>query len=380
MKICAIICEYNPFHNGHLYQISEAKRLSSADAVLCLMSGNFVQRGDAAIINKYTRARHAVQAGADIVVELPTVFATSNAELFAKGSIHLLSSIPAVSVLCFGCESAEKDAFLKAAKLLNNEPNEVSEKIKIATANGTSYVKARADAWAEKIPYDMLSSPNNILGLEYTKAILLNNADIDILPIARIGANYNDAQLKNNYSSASAIRAAIANKTDFGNNLPDFAAKDLPSQLQNCLDVLEKYAILSCVPEKIAAVCDCKEGLEHAFKKAATQSLPLVKALTSPRYTSARINRIALQNLLGIEERFIRACLSNPLYYSVLSANKARSDVLSALGEAKFPLIIRAHDENALSDIAKECFEKDLFASAVHNLLYTYFALKNIFI
>ena len=130
MKICAIICEYNPFHNGHLYHIQEAKRLSGADCILCLMSGNFVQRGEEAILNKFTRAKHAVLAGADIVIELPTIFATSNAEIFAKGAISLLSAIPSVEYLCFGAETANADAFLQTAKLLNDEPDEVSFKIK----------------------------------------------------------------------------------------------------------------------------------------------------------------------------------------------------------------------------------------------------------
>ena len=106
MKICAIICEYNPFHNGHLYQLKQAKALSNADFLLCIMSGNFVQRGEAAIMEKHMRAKHAVMAGADAVIELPTPFATSNAELFAKGAIHILSSIPNVSTLCFGAEKA----------------------------------------------------------------------------------------------------------------------------------------------------------------------------------------------------------------------------------------------------------------------------------
>ena len=112
MKICGIICEYNPFHNGHAYQIAQAKQQSGADAILCVMSGNFVQRGESAVIDKYTRAKHAVLAGADIVVELPTVFATSNAEIFAKGAIRLLASIPHFLHLCFGAENADKDAFL----------------------------------------------------------------------------------------------------------------------------------------------------------------------------------------------------------------------------------------------------------------------------
>ena len=116
MKFCGIICEYNPFHNGHLYQLQEAKKRSGADALLCIMSGNFVQRGEAAVLDKFTRAKHAVKAGADIVIELPALFATSNAELFAKGAISLLSAIPSVSTLCFGAENADKTAFLLAAR------------------------------------------------------------------------------------------------------------------------------------------------------------------------------------------------------------------------------------------------------------------------
>ena len=146
MKICAVICEYNPFHNGHLYQLSQAKRLSGADAVLCIMSGNFVQRGDTAIVDKFTRAKHAVLGGADIVIELPTIFATSNAELFAKGAISILSSIPAVTTLCFGAETNDKAAFMKTATLLNEEPKEVSQCIKSLTSDGMSYAKARAIA------------------------------------------------------------------------------------------------------------------------------------------------------------------------------------------------------------------------------------------
>ena len=179
MKICAIICEYNPFHNGHLYQIQEAKRLSGADAILCIMSGNFVQRGEAAILDKFTRAKHAVLAGADVVVELPTPFAISNAELFAKGAISILSKIPSVTTLCFGAENASKTAFTLAARYLNDEPKEISEKIKSYASEGMSYAKARAKAWVGFLPLDLLCSPNNILALEYTRAILNANASID---------------------------------------------------------------------------------------------------------------------------------------------------------------------------------------------------------
>ncbi len=380
MKICAIICEYNPFHNGHAYQLREAKRLSGCDAVLCVMSGNFVQRGEAAIMDKYMRAKHAVLAGADAVIELPTPFATSNAELFAKGAVKLIDAIPSVTHLCFGAECADKTAFLSAAKLLNDEPQSVSQKIKELTANGVSYAKARAQAYEGHLPPDLLSSPNNILGLEYTKALLSLASTIEIMPIQRVGGGYKDKKIQEDYSSASAIRAAIASGNALSQALPDFVEKDLPASLENYLEALEKYAILFRSLTQIASVCDCTEGLENALKKSASSPQGLVDALTSARYTSSRIRRIALQNLLNIEETLIRECLCSPLYLRVLAADKARSDVISALSESSFPLIARAHDENSLSGVAKQCFEKDTFAESVYGLLYNFQKPKSIFV
>ena len=379
MKICAIISEYNPFHNGHLYQLREAKKRSGADAVLCLMSGNFVQRGEAAIIDKYTRARHAVLSGADAVIELPTPFATSNAEIFAKGAVKILSAVPSVKTLCFGAETADKNAFLKAAEILRNEPKSVSEKIKALLATGRSFAKARAEAYRGILPQNLLSAPNNILGLEYTKALLDEQSDIEILPVQRIGSGYNDELLEENFSSASAIRLAISEKKDAADNLPSYVKEDLPKTLENKLDCLEKYALLASSKEKIRKICDCTEGLENALQKAAELSPSLTQTLTSARYTSSRIRRIALQNLLKIEEGLIRDSLSSPLYLRLLAAKKERTDLLSALSESEYPLLSRAHDENSLCKNAKKCLDRDIFAEKIYALLYSQ-KKKNIFI
>ena len=379
MKICAVICEYNPFHNGHLHQLNEARRLSGADAVLCIMSGNFVQRGEAAITDKFTRAKHAVLGGADAVIELPTIFATSNAELFAKGAISILSTIPDVTTLCFGAETNDKAAFIQTATLLNNEPNEVSQKIKSLTGEGISYAKARAIAWQNALTCNLLTSPNNILGVEYTRAILERNAKIEILPIQRLGGGYKDNQLNEEFSSASAIRAAISANTSLKNALPDFVKVDLPKELTAKLDCLEKFAILSRGEEEIRRVCDCTEGLENAFKKAATQEKDFAESLTSARYTSSRIRRIALQNLLNIDESFIRESLQSPLYLRVLAVKKT-SDILSALSQSTLPIIARAHDEDVLNAVAKRSYEVDRFAENVYTLLYTPTHNRTIFI
>ncbi len=379
MKICAIICEYNPFHNGHLYHLQEAKRLSGADALLCIMSGNFVQRGEAAILNKYTRARHAVLGGADAVIELPTPFATANAELFAKGALHILSSIPDVTSLCFGAENADKQAFLHATTLLNDEPDEVSNKIKELTEQGISYAKARATAWEGILPQALLTSPNNLLGVEYMRAILQKNAAIDILPISRIGGGYKEETLQKQYASATAIRAALP-LCGFEDKLPAFVLPDLPKQANDNLDLLEKYAILRTPTEQIAKVCDCTEGLENAFKRAAELPTPLVTTLTSARYTSSRIRRIALQALLNVTETLIRESLQSPLYLRVLATKKERKEILSSLSQSAFPLLLRAHDENALCATAKTCYERDIFSEKIHALLYPTPTKKDIFV
>lgn len=370
MKICAIICEYNPFHNGHLYQLREAKRLSGADAVLCIMSGNFVQRGEAAVMDKFTRAKHALSAGADAVIELPVVFSTSNAELFAKGAISILSSIPDVNTLCFGCENADKTAFIRAAQRLNDEPKDVSKKIREETSVGVGFAKARANAWAKYIPSELLTSPNNILGVEYTRAILAKNANVDVLPIKRTGSGYNQTKLQDDFPSSTALRHALHAQRTIMSGAPDFVIRDLPTTLENTLEKLEKYAILSRPKKEIARVCDCSEGLENAFKKAAENERPLVETLTSARYTSSRIRRIALQVLLGIEENFIRECLATNLYLRILAVKKDDGELLSSLSRSACPIVARARDERKLEGIAKNSFEKDIFADKIYKLLY----------
>lgn len=382
MKICAIICEYNPFHNGHLYQLNEAKKRSGADAILCVMSGNFTQRGEAAILEKHIRAKHAVLAGADAVLELPTPFATSNAELFAKGGVKLLASIPEVSTICFGAERADKKAFEKTAQILNDEPQAVSEKIKALMATGRSYANARAEAYKGIIPEELLFYPNNILGLEYSKAILESNRNIELLPIQRVGGNYNDENLYEDFSSASAIRLALTEGKQLNSNLPSFVSDDLPQKSENNLEQFKKYAILSTPKEEIAKVCDCGEGLENAFKKVAALPPSLTQSLTSARYTASRIRRIGLQNLLGIKEELIRKSLSSPLYLRLLAIKKEKNELLSAISKSQFPLLVRAHDEEVLQDWAKKCYEIDLFAEKIYSLLYpnTQNTKKNIFI
>ena len=210
MKICFAVCEYNPFHNGHLYHLEYIRKKLNPDYVVIVMSGNFTQRGEIAAMDKYTRAIHAVKAGADAVIELPTVFATANAEIFAKGAIKLINYCSGEKILCFGTESGEKTKIISTASALLTESKEFKKLYKEELKTGVTAIKAKCNALEklniENLDFDLLKSPNNILGIEYAKAVIQSKADIDLQPIIRKGAGYNDEVLYDEISSASAIR------------------------------------------------------------------------------------------------------------------------------------------------------------------------------
>lgn len=369
MKICAIICEYNPFHLGHLYHLTEAKKRTGADAVLCVMSGNFVQRGEAAVLGKYKRAKHAVLAGADAVIELPAVFATSCAEIFAKGAVKLLSAVPDVKYLAFGAESAETTDFLRVAERLNNEPKEVSDRIKALTDRGESFVKASSSAWKSVYNEELPVSPNDILGTEYAKAILSFGADIAPVAIGRKGGGYLDATLQTEFPSATAIRAALdcGERDSLQSSLPEFVFRDLPNTFENGLLAAEKLALISKSAAEIKRVLDCTEGLENALKREADKnSGNIVEALTSKRYTASRIRRILLQNLLEIEGKFIKECLRAPLYLNLLAVKKDGDEILSALGKSALPLVAKTNDKFSLTGTARAAFDVDERADKIY--------------
>ena len=227
MKICGIICEFNPFHNGHEYLIKKAKELSGCDVVICIMSGCFTQRGDICIADKFLRAKHAVLSGADCVLELPSPFAVAPAEIFAEGAVKILSAIPRIDTLAFGCESCTAEDFFTAAQILLNESANFKKILNNKLSSGESYIKSYITAFgAVGGNTEILSRPNNILGTEYAKSILKHNLKIKLLPVERVGSSYNDCGLKHNFSSASAIRCNLSSPL-VKNNLPEYVFNDL---------------------------------------------------------------------------------------------------------------------------------------------------------
>lgn len=380
MKICGIICEYNPLHNGHKYLIDKAREESNADFIVCVMSGNFTQRGQVAVFDKFKRAEHAILAGADAVIELPTAFAISPAELFAKGAVKLLSSIPDLTNIAFGVENGTVQAFENTAKILSTENKQIKAAIKGKLKEGFSFVKARADAISELdlsgIDKDLILKPNNILGLEYQKALNFFESNAKILPILRIGAEYSDCKMYSNFSSATAIRECILNKKWrlLKKNLPPFVFKDVKNTTSS--DLYKKIAIYTAMtkaPSELKKIVDCTEGLENriqAFAKDNNDYDTLLEKVTTKRYITSRIRRILLAAVLGIEEDLIKDALKSKLYLKVLATKKEKaSDILSLLKKSEFPVITRRSDLSNLSKTAKELINKDFQANDVYQLV-----------
>ena len=210
MKACGIVAEYNPLHTGHVYQMNKARQISQADCIIVVMSGNFVQRGEPAVIDKYARTRAALRAGADIVIELPVYYALSSAENFARGAVLTLNEMKAASI-CFGAETDNADRLAKISNAIISESPEYKAILNKALAEGLSYPAARQTALLEYLPEckDIISGSNNILAIEYIKAILGNNLNMTYYPVLREGAGYNDDTDNAEFASAFGIRKML---------------------------------------------------------------------------------------------------------------------------------------------------------------------------
>lgn len=375
MKICACIAEYNPFHLGHLKHIDYIKTVLGAEKIIVLMSGNFTQRGEIAVLNKFTRARQAIIAGADMVIELPTVFATANAESFAKGGVNIANALGVVDGLCFGIESGDKDSYITLAKAMNNESKEFKRALKEQLEKGVSLAKAKFLALSSLgVEYDesLVNSPNNILGLEYTKALLKINSNIQIYPMVRDGY-HNDNTLKKGITSASSIRECLKTGTikKAKKSLPSFVYRDL-KDYPFLFNKLALSKIILSSPEELKQVSDCTEGLENRIKALSKDVFSLdelVEKVSTKRYTKSRIRRIITANFLGINKDLVNDCLNNKLYAKILAINSDSLDLVSLLAEkSSIPILTRKSDVNLLKKTAEKCFKIDALANEIYNL------------
>lgn len=374
MKFCLCVAEFNPLHFGHVRLLDQMNN-DKDNVKAVIMSGNFCQRGEMAVLDKYTRAKHAVLAGADIVFELPTCFAVAPAEIFALGAIKLLSGIKGEKCLYFGTEVGEKQDFIDIARASLNESKQFKAVLKQELTSGVSYAKARANALKQTtsgLNLQLLDSSNSILGIEYQKAIEFFDKSIDIHPVIREN-NHTSLDTDREFPSAMAIRNLIeTGKIKKTKKLvPKFVYNDLPTTI-NDIDDVAIFKLIENDSKFISQVADCTEGLENRIKALAVHSnnLPnLLEKLETKRYTKTRLQRIIVNNMLGITRDFTEKCLKNKLYLKVLAVADDKKDILSSLQSCDISLITRKSDADNLCGTAKTCFEKDVFANRIYNVI-----------
>jgi len=367
-KISAVISEYNPFHNGHAYNLELAKK--QGDLLAVIQSGNFTQRGEIALQDKYVRAIHAIKGGADIVVELPTVYATSNAEIFALGGIKIFSLLNA-STLCFGAENDNPQDFIKTAKATLKETSSFKKQLKTNLKLGYKFAKAKYLALCsqENVNGELLEKPNNILALEYTKALLKTKKDFSIYPIKRIGANFNDASFLGEFSSASGIRHALALGKDVKCAVPSYSYLDLPTLPPN-LDREIIYSVKTKSAKELKNLPDVSEGLENRILHCAKNCYSfesLVQNLLTKRYTQTRLQRILISSLLNIDKKLINIAKKTTPYVKVLAIKKDKLSMLGTLSKT-CTLITKKSDIQKLNKNQKLLLEKDILSCEIYSL------------
>lgn len=315
MKACGIIAEYNPFHNGHLYQLKEAKNRTGSDVIIVVMSGNFLQRGEPALVDKWTRAEMALANGADLVLELPVSSSVQPADLFAKGAIEILAALECTS-LSFGAESGDGQLFKRTAKLLIDYSKEIDRQFQKQAEKGKTYAVRMEQAIAAVIPEFPidLSRPNNQLGLAYAKENYLKNDIFHIEVINRKQAEYHDQNLpkQSNIASATAIRKQLFNSGGVQNSLDKFMP-DSSVELLNNKQLVDweqywmflKYQILSSSTTELKQIYQMEEGLENRLKKAvqtANTFEEFIQSVKNKRMTRTRLQRLCVYVLLQIKK------------------------------------------------------------------------------
>lgn len=358
MRVCGVICEYDPFHNGHAYHLRTAKAQTGCEYVVCVTSGFFTQRGNAALVSKWARAEMALRCGADAVFELPALFAVRDAERFARGGVSLLSSLGVVSHLSFGSESGDLDALWTKA-MVEADLTAIREGL----SQGMSLARARGEAMDVA-----LDTPNDILAVEYLRAIRHLDSTLEPVTIRREGSGYHDAAM-GDLASATAIRAAIRRGEDVYGAMPPPAYALLKRllavgaiQREDGLDTALLALLRTIEPETLAQVADVGEGLENRLIRAAqeaTSRVELLDLVKCKRYTWTRLSRIATQALLGITRRM---AMEYPLpgYARLLGFRKDAQPLLAEIrSKAEIPVITRAAKYRVEGD---RCFALDVRA------------------
>ena len=378
MNVSAIIAEYNPCHKGHAYHIRKTREMTEAECIVVIMSGNYVQRGIPAMFDKYTRAHAAILAGADLVIELPVIYATASAEFFAENAVKIINKLGNVNTLTFGVEQDDLSVLSKIADILIDEPDEFKDTLKFFMKNGESVATARTKALCRYIPDAdrIVASPNNILAIEYIKAIKRYCVNIDAVGIKRIGNGYNDELPTTKYPSATAIRKMYdnGNDTDIRSAVPseiyeyfrgenNISADDFNSIL-NCSLLHNKgcYNSFLDVDDRLANRIEknMRNGKFYGFSELAMQ-------LKTKNYTFTRICRILTHIMLEIRKNDI----IEPEYSRVLAFNNTGSKYIKELKKSDNNILFTDINsiKNILSENAIRSLEKDIYASDLYRMV-----------
>ena len=362
--IAGIVCEYNPFHRGHLYQLEKTKQ-AGADAVICVMSGNYVQRGECAILDKWTRAKSAVLCGADVVIDLPVPWAVSSAENFAKGSVYLLKQF-GIDILSFGSECDSKDMLLIACKSVKDE--RVATLTKKYMSEGSNYPSALFKGVSEtygKEVADIVSSPNSTLAVEYINQ-LSQYEGIDFIPVKRKGAAHDSRNSEGEYLSASKIRQDITDGKVIADFLPEASYERLNTELEKgfapCLLTNNERGILSSLRELSLSQLETYVSDENGLAQRIYDSVRSARSLTEiyesvkvKNYTLSRIRREVLSAYLKIPKK---TALGLPPYTRILAVSeKGLSLLSSAKKNSAIPVVTRHSEMQNLSQQAKEIYD-----------------------
>lgn len=375
--IAGIIAEYNPFHNGHAYQIKKIKETLNPDAIVVIMSGSFVQRGEPACINKFDRTSIALTNGADIVLELPSVYSSAAADMFAFGACDILTKTNIIDYLCFGCENNNMSTLKTIADFLSNENVKFKNYISLNLSKGFSYPKARFEALSHFINEDLefINKPNAILALEYIKALNILKSPIKPYIIKRIGEDYLSKNINSEFASASAIRNAF--KSDISlckphmpqNSYSLFSSlKKIPTI--NDYTSIFNYIMITKKLQEISEICDITEGLENRIYENLSSSCisETIEAVKTKRYTYSKIQRAILHIILNIKKTDIENH-QNP-YIRILGFRSDKKNILSDLvKKSSVPIITNVKKaKNILSPSDYEKFAKEIAITDIYYL------------
>jgi len=403
MKIAAIIAEYNPFHNGHNYMIEKIRKETDADYMIAVMSGDFTQRGVPAITDKFSRAKMAVSCGVDAVFELPVLYAVSSAEGFAYGAVSLLHSLGCIDYLVFGSECGDIRSFTEVSEFLQKEPEHFKKSLLKYQKLGFSYPKAFSLAVQEAEleaddSLDLLSSPNNLLGLEYMKALKQLSSSIEPVTICRIGTGYHDthtefcAESGTNIASASAIRAKLETTTGTIASamplMPESAYKIFTENYGTAAPVvLDDFSLLLSyrlsleTRESLTTYLDVSSDLADRiikYREEFCSFADFIAKLKHKQYTHTRITRALLHVLLGITKEL--ASITDAPYARLLAMKKSASPLMKEMKvKAQIPVITKAADakkvlsENALLLFNLDTASANLYAKVTANKFHSEF-------